>query len=307
VLRQPSPFTNTDTRRSISINRNLTNNLQSNSGGTGIATLLLGYTTGGARGFLLEPHDMTNYEHSPFVQDDWKLSNRLTVNLGLRYDVFVPDTERNNRLLEAAWDITGDAKNVLRTGYGRAFFPIAESASNLLGRQVPYTISQNYSVETNPLVCTPERVPLLSNPFKPIVQVKPMTTEELNAANPRVLGHSFSKETPNMHTWQVSYERQITSTLMGEVVHVGSKGENLTWSFNPNEVQPGPGSQSSRRLIQPLSNLSKMVQCEQTNRSSCHSLQTKLNKRFSRGLQFLASYTFGKSLDYAGSAPGAGS
>ena len=54
ILRQPSPFTNTDTRSSISINRNLTNNPSTNSQGSGIATLLLGYTTGGARGFLFE-------------------------------------------------------------------------------------------------------------------------------------------------------------------------------------------------------------------------------------------------------------
>jgi hypothetical protein len=340
VLRQPSPFTNTDTRSSISVNRTLTNNPQTNSQGTGIATLLLGYTTGGARGFLLEPYDMTNYEHALFIQDDWKVSDRITVNLGLRYDVFVPDTEKDNKLvnfdpvalklvyagedgtdrrvnkqidwgniaprLGIAWDVTGDSKNVLRGGYGRAYFPIHQSASNLLGQQVPYTISQNYSVETYPLVMTPDRVPLLSNPFKPIVQIKPKTTAELNAANPRVLGHSFSNETPNMQTWQVSYERQITNTLMAELAYVGSKGQNLQWCFNPNEVQPGPGSQASRRLIQPLSNMSNMVQCDPTNRSSFNSLQTKLNKRFSRGLQFMASYTFGKSLDYAGSAASGG-
>jgi hypothetical protein len=340
VLRQPSPFTNTDTRSSISINRNLTNNPQTNSQGSGIATLLLGYTTGGARGFLLEPYDMTNYEHSFFVQDDWKLTDRVTVNLGLRYDIFVPDTEKDDKLvnfdpvalklvyageegtdrrvnkqidwgniaprLGVAWDITGDARNVLRAGYGRAYFPINQSASNLLGQQVPYTISQNYSVETNPLVYTPDRVPQLSNPFPPIKQVKPMTTAELNAANPRVLGHSFSNETPNMQTWQVSYERQITATLMGELAYVGSKGQNLQWCYNANEVQPGPGSQASRRLIQPLANVSTILQCDPTNSSSYNSLQTKLNKRFSRGLQFLASYTFGKSLDYAGSAASGG-
>ena len=75
-----TPFTHTNTRSSIAINRNLTNNPQTNSQGSGLATLLLGYTTGGSRGFLLDVYDFTNSEHSLFVQDDWKLSDRITVN-----------------------------------------------------------------------------------------------------------------------------------------------------------------------------------------------------------------------------------
>jgi len=109
-----------------------------------------------------------------------------------------------------------------------------------------------------------------------------------------------------MQTWQVSYERQITNTLMAEVGYVGSKGQNLMWCYAANEVQPGLGSQASRRLIQPLANVSNITQCDPTNRSSYNSLQGKVVKRFSRGLQFLASYTFGKSLDYAGSAASGG-
>jgi len=337
ILRKPSPFTNTDTRSSISINRNLTNNPANNSQGSGLATLLLGYTTGGARGFLLEPYTMTSHEHSLFVQDDWKVSDRLTANIGLRYEVYGADTEEDNRLvnfdpvglkliyagedgasdtvnkktrhnlaprLGLAWDLTGDARNVLRAGYGVSYYPLAQSASNLLGQQVPYTISQNYSVETNPSDFS--RVPLLSNPFPPIVQVKPRTTAELNAANPRVLGHGFGNETPSMQTWQLSYERQLTQTLMAEVAYVGSKGNHLVVCFNPNEVQPGPGSQPSRRLIPQLSNVSTIVQCDPINKSSYNSLQGKLLKRFSGGLQFLASYTFGKSLDYGSSAASGG-
>src|SRR5439155_445559 len=233
ILRRPSPFSNTDTRGSITIGRNLTNNPVTNSGGSGFA-----------------------------------------------------------------WDVTGNSRNIVRGGYGRSFFPIPQSASNLRGQQVPYTISQNYSVETNPLDYS--RVPLISNPFPTIRQIQPRTTAELNAANPRVLGHAFSNETPSMQTWQVSYERQLTNSLMGEVAYVGSIGSHLIWCFNPNEVQPGPGSQASRRLLKPLSNLSNMLQCDATNHSSYNSLQTKLLKRFSHGLQFLASYTFGKSLDHAG-------
>ncbi len=76
--------------------------------------------------------------------------------------------------------------------------------------------------------------------------------------------------------------------------------------YNPNEVQPGIGSQESRRLIQPLNRLNNMLQCDPRNRSTYHSGQLKVTQRFSSGLQFLGSYTYGKSLDYGGSAASGG-
>jgi hypothetical protein len=339
ILRKPQPFTHTNTRSSISVNRNLTNNPQTNSQGSGIATLLLGYTTGGSRGFLLDNYEFTNSEHSLFVQDDWKVNRNVTVNLGLRYEVYVPDTEKDNRLpnydpvgmqlvyagesadehankqtrwgnlaprFGIAWNVTGDAKNVVRAGYGRSFFPVPHAAGNLLHQNVPDSISQNYSVETNPLDFSPARVPRLSNPFPPLVPLKPQGTAELNAANPIVFGHAFSNETPHMDSWQVSYERQLSRTLMAELAYAGSKGSNLIWVGNINEVQPGPGTQPSRRLIQPLSNVSQILYFDPRNTSDYHGLQAKLNKRFSRGLQFLASYTWGKSLDHSGSPASGG-
>ena len=149
-------------------------------------------------------------------------------------------------------------------------------------------------------------MPRLSQPFPAIVPVKPHGTAELNAANPIVFGHAFSNETPHMDTWQVSYERQITNTLMAEVAYAGSKGSNLIWVGNINEVQPGPGSQASRRLIQPLSNVANILYFDTNNSSSYNGLQVKLNQRFSHGLQYLVSYTFAKSLDYAGSPASGG-
>lgn len=338
VDRYVSPFTNTDTRGTLTFNRNFTNNPVTNAGGTGLATLLTGYMTGAARGFLLEPYDMRTQEHGAFVQDDFRVSNRMTINAGVRYEIFTAPTEEQNRLvnfdptdlrliyagengasdtvnlktqkknvaprLGVTYLVTEDGRTILRTGYGITYFPLAASASNLLGQQVPYTISQNVNPEVNPTNFANVRT--IADPFPPVVQLKPLTTAELNAANPRVLGHSFENETPYAQQWHLGVERQLFGPVVAELGYVGSKGTHLLFCYNPNEVQPGTGSQPSRRLIQPLSNMNNLIQCDPRNRSSYHGLQARLNQRYANGFQLLASYTWGKSLDYGGSAASGG-
>ncbi len=99
VRRLTSPFTHTNTRGSINFNNNFTNDPTTNTGGSGIATLLTGYSTGGSRGFLIEPYYTTNQEHALFVQDDYKVNARLMLNLGVRYEIYQPDVEIRNRLV----------------------------------------------------------------------------------------------------------------------------------------------------------------------------------------------------------------
>jgi hypothetical protein len=71
-------------------------------------------------------------------------------------------------------------------------------------------------------------------------------------------------------------------------------------------VQPGPGSQASRRLIQPLNNVSTWVQESEINASNYNALQTKFTRRLSHGWTELVSYTYSKSLDMGGSAASGG-
>jgi hypothetical protein len=338
VDRYPSPFTNTDTRGSINFGRNFTNNPVTNAGGSGIASLLTGYINSAARGFLLEPYTLRTQEHGLFVQDDFKVSSRFTVNAGVRYEIFRAETEEDNKIvnfdpvnlrliyagedgatrsvnkktdygnvaprLGLTYDLFGDSSTILRTGFGITYFPEQPSASNMIGQQVPYTISQNVSSATNPTDFSTVRT--IDDPFPAIVQIKPRTTAELQAANPRVLGHSFANETPYAEQWHLGVERRVLAAMAVELTYAGSAGKHLVYCYNPNEVQPGIGSQESRRLIQPLNRLNNMLQCDPRNRSTYHSGQLKVTQRFSGGLQFLVSYTYGKSLDYGGSAASGG-
>ena len=262
----------------------------------------------------MEPYVLDVHEHGAFIQDDFKLRRNVTVNAGLRYEIFTPGVERQDRLanydpvgkrfiyagedgatraankktqfgnwaprLGLAWDISGNATTVLRTGYGITYFPIPHSAGSMIGLQPPWAISQNFSTETNPLNYS--NLPLISQPFQPIQVVQPRTTAELNAANPRVLGHSFENETPYTQQWHLGIERALFTNYMVEVGYIGSAGKHLILRYNPNEVQPGLGSQASRRLIPELSNISNMVQFDPRNRSTYHAGILKVQRRFSQ-------------------------
>ena len=339
VDRRPSPFIHDNTRSGINFGTSFVNNPVTNSGGTGLAAVLLGYFNNATRGFLLEKPEFRVIEHGTFVQDDFKLNDRLTVNAGLRYEIFMPPTEKNNRLanfdyqnyvivyagengtsrsankktqygdlaprLGLTYKLTSDASTILRTGFGITYFPSPYAAGNLNHLNVPFVISQNVQHETNPLN-NMAGVRTIANPFPPIVPVKPTTTAELIAANPRVAGHSYENETAYAEQWHLGIDRQLFAALLLEVGYAGSASKHLMLCYNPNEIQPGPGSQNSRRLLQPIASVTNMLQCDPRNRSTFHAGTLKLQKRFSDGYQFLVSYTYGKSLDYGASAASGG-
>ena len=88
VDRAPSPMIHDNTRSHITFGTSFVNNPVTNTGGTGLAEVLLGYFNSASRGFLLEVPTFSVVEHAAFVQDDFKVNSRLTVNAGLRYEIF---------------------------------------------------------------------------------------------------------------------------------------------------------------------------------------------------------------------------
>jgi hypothetical protein len=121
-----------------------------------------------------------------------------------------------------------------------------------------------------------------------------------------VLGHSFENETPYAQQWHLGVERELFPTMAVELTYAGSAGKHLLFCYNPNEVQPG----SARRRVAAAHPAALEPVEHGAVRSAqpftYHSGQLKVTQRFTSGLQFLVSYTYGKSLDYGGSAASGG-
>jgi hypothetical protein len=174
-----SPYEGATTRGALTFSDNFTNSGTAAVGGAGLASILLGFPNAGSRQFLSAPYYITNQQYSGFAQDDWKVSPRLTINAGLRYDVFTPDVEKDNRItnfnentlvfdyagqngvsrtagiqtrygnlgprIGLAYDLNGKGRTVIRTGFGISYFPDPFSANYELGQNPPFTISQTFS------------------------------------------------------------------------------------------------------------------------------------------------------------------
>jgi len=353
-----SPFTNTTTRGAMTFNDNYTNSGSAAVGGSGLAGVLLGFPNSESRNFLQVPYYVLNVQYGWFVQDDWKVSPRLTINLGVRQDLYTPDTDKNDKLANFDWnkmafvfaglngtsrsagiqqrnnnfqprfglayDLDGRGTTVVRAGFAIAYFQGPFSASDELGQNPPFTISQTFNPTTFPLpsafsnVCSPSNItstcqPVINNPFPqgavPLSYATLTNTAQLNAAQPAIVAHAMANKTPSMQTYTFGIQRQALGGVF-ELAYGGSHNVHLTFLYNPNEVgliQPGgPTSTTLRRLIQPLNNISTWAQEDPINQSNYNSLQVKYSKRYTHGLMALIDYTYGKSLDYGGSAASGG-
>jgi hypothetical protein len=261
--------------------------------------------------------------YDAFAQDSFKWRPNLTVNIGLRYAWNSTPSESRGRFTNfdpatgnlipslqpyqtsnknfqprvgLAWDPFSDGKTSVRAGY--AILTQAPTTNTITG------------LSSNPLFALPISASsatnsiTIENPSAAVVG----TSLGPSAINPQ-FDNSYAQD------WNLSIQRQLTSTLGLTVAYVGLKGTHLQLTQNINQPFVVSGFYAATRPFASLPLTSPIVppQCQAPNpvcpygninqvngggNSNYHALWVTAEKHLSRGLEFLASYTFSKSLDY---------
>ncbi len=251
---------------SLNYSGNYTNNPASPSGtGNGWADFLLGLPGSSTKASLPNGVPYMSYtEYGSFAQDQWRATNRLTVTLGVRWDLFTPPAERYNRQsdfvpgpgtlaiagqngvsagmldtqthnfsprLGLAYRL-GD-KTVVRSAYGLYYFN-EQGTGGSARLFINYPFAQSYAVScsaTTPCLTTAQGIP-----------------NTLSSANlPSAVYIPTANQTSSMQQWNFSLERQLSPTLVVRGSYVGTRGNHLSIALDEDVAYPGPGAVPARR------------------------------------------------------------
>jgi hypothetical protein len=293
-----------------------------NTTGDAFADFLLGYPAQTQRSVGNPQAYLRQNTYAAFIQDDWRITPRISISAGLRYEYMAPFSEDRGNLLnlnygalpnpptlERVSTVTDPQRlkfaprlglavrlphwfsrsrdTVFRAGYGIYYAPpLAIAAYDLVGNNV---INQ-----------TNEPSGLL-----PILTIQNGFPQTSSTGFPSYFGVDPHAPTTYTQQWAASIQHELPGNTLLEVGYVGSKGTDLSLfrRFNtPAQVEigadlpPRPGNLQSLRTFPELGTL---YQIQHVGNSIYNSLQIKSEKRFTRRLSFLASFVWAKSIDDA--------
>jgi hypothetical protein len=309
------------------------NGIGPNDTGSSLANFLLGYQPGFVgRGDPGGPYYQSSKEMAFFVQDDWKVNTDLTLNLGLRYDIFTAPTERFDRqsnfvpgsnTIQMAGenapggrDLANTDKNnfgprigfaysgfkadktlVLRGGYGLLYATDTNLTQPLTSN--PGTGAGSYACTpiTNPLGCP--AVFRARNPFDNGIPTAPFTVAAPGTSFPAptngglILFTDPDRKDEMYHQYNLTWQYEFRPGWLAEAAYVGSIGRNL---LVLNDIGT-PGSINEGGPGERLFPFGSVIATRYIGESDYNSLQTKLEKRFHKGLSLLTSYTWAHAID----------
>ena len=305
----------------FTFNSLLTNN-GAGSGGNAIASLLLGYPSSVSRNFELVLPNYRTAEPSVFVQDDWRVRSWLTLNLGVRYEVYTPLTERDGgianfdpatlRLLIPGQDGVGDSAGVktdwsniaprlgaavtlprqmvLRGGWGLTYFPTNMHSPSLF-RNPPFISSyQGPTLNLGPSGGVP--TVFLSDGLPP-----PQAADAVNLRGP-IAAVALDFKAARTQQFNVLLEKEFAGNV-ASIGYVGSRTDRWIGGAlggpgrNYNQPPIGPGNIQTRRpFFSQLPGVTTVTVRESKYRNWYDALQLVFQRRLSDGFSVGTNYTY---------------
>jgi hypothetical protein len=271
--------------------------------------------------------------HYAYLQDDFKVNQKLTLNLGVRYEFATPFTEAQNRLsnfdpatrtiiqaksgslydralvdpdynnwaprIGLAYNVFD--KTVIRGGYGIGYVHFNRIGSaDLLATNFPQITRANVTQNAALALCTGNV--FAEGCFRPTQAGYPT-----NLPNNVVLFTPRETRTSYIQNWQLSVQRELPGNMLLDVAYVGNHALKLLLLADYNQARPLttaelalPAAQrpslDARRPIAGFRSISVTLPAAYSN---YHALQVKFERRFSRGLYLLNSFTWSKAIDNA--------
>ena len=243
-----------------------------------------------------------------FVEDSYKISRGLTLQLGFRWEwngtpaeaqdrfvAFDPQTVslvqrhqpyKQNHSWEPrlgfAWDVFHNGKTVVRSAYAIMADQPTSGLVGALASNPPFA---------NPVTFNGPGFVTFSNALS--------AAKSAGSLAPVSVATDFS--TPYVQSWNFNVQQQLTSDLGLMVGYVGNKGTNLRTALNINQFFPGtslrPYPALSASSIAPGTGLGNITQWESIGNSEYNGLWITVTKRLAKGLQVNSSYTWSKSMD----------
>jgi hypothetical protein len=303
-------------------------------GGLPFADFLLGHFNN-AEGQVGAP--IANFRSNYFAlyaQDNWKLTPKLTLNYGLRWENDQPFLDKHDAIvnIDFRWDNsmepvyvragTGDPfegnpafrlapdiqyvrdgrfgrrafnndlndfaprlgiayqitpKTVLRTGAGIYYVRDIGNAVFDIVRNAPFTIRRNEPAES----------------FRPNLSFEQPFAR--TGAPTFILINQFNERTSYVTQWSLGLQRELTQDMTVEATYFGSAGIKLRRLQTYNQTRPS--QLANTNLSRPFPKFGGFQVMNAPSHSSYHALYLKVQQRFSRGLTFLSSFAWSKSID----------